>query len=90
MANTKSAEKRNRQTIRERDRNRAQRTRMRTAVKGLREAVEAGDADKAKELLPETIRIIDVTAQKNVVHANAAGRTKSRLTRAVAGLGKDA
>lgn len=90
MANTKSAEKRNRQTIRERDRNRAHRTRMRSAVKNLREAVAAGDADKAAELLPETIRIVDITAQKNIVHANAAGRTKSRLTRAVAAMGAKA
>lgn len=90
MANTKSAEKRNRQALRDRDKNRAQRTRMRTSVKNLRAAVAEGDAAKAQELLPETLRTIDVTAQKNVVHANAAGRTKSRLTRAVAALGEQA
>ena len=90
MANTKSAEKRNRQTLLQRDRNRAQRTRMRSAIKDLRQVIEAGDAEKARELLPETLRVIDVTAQKKVVHANAAGRTKSRLTRAVAGLGEKA
>lgn len=90
MANTKSAEKRNRQTLRDRDKNRAQRTRMRTSVKNLRAAVDEGDVAKATELLPETLRVIDVTARKNVVHGNTAGRTKSRLTRAVAGLGEKA
>ena len=48
MANTKSAEKRNRQSAEARQRNRAQRSRLRTAVKGLRAAVESGDAARAR------------------------------------------
>jgi small subunit ribosomal protein S20 len=86
MANTKSAEKRNRQNQEQRVRNRSGRSRMRTAIKQLRSAVEAGEAEKARELLPETIRVIDRTAQKGVIHENAAARTKSRLSRAVNGL----
>lgn len=88
MANTKSAEKRHRQNIEQREQNRAQRSRLRTAVKGLRQAVASGDAAKASELLPQTLGIIDKTAQKKVIHANTASRTKSRLAKAVAGLGK--
>lgn len=84
MANIKSAEKRIEQTAKQRARNRAQRSRMRGAVKDVREAVAAGDRAKAEELLPDTLRLVDVTARKSVIHANAAGRTKSRLTRAVA------
>jgi small subunit ribosomal protein S20 len=88
MANTKSAEKRNRQNIERRERNRAQRSRLRTAVKKLRTAVASGDADQAQALLAETHGIIDATAQKKVIHENTASRTKSRLAKAVAGLGK--
>jgi small subunit ribosomal protein S20 len=88
MANTKSAEKRHRQNIKQREQNRAQRSRLRTAVKSLRQAVASGDAAKANELLPQTLGIIDKTAQKKVIHANTASRTKSRLSKAVAGLGK--
>jgi small subunit ribosomal protein S20 len=88
MANTKSAEKRHRQNVKQRERNRAQRSRLRTAVKGLRQAVASGDAAKASALLPETLAVIDKTAQKKVIHANTASRTKSRLTKTVTALGK--
>ncbi len=86
MANTKSAEKRNRQNEERRVRNRADRSRLRTAVKKLRTAVANGDAAAAKELLPGTLSIIDKTAKKGVIHDNTASRTKSRLAHQVAGL----
>jgi small subunit ribosomal protein S20 len=88
MANTKSAEKRNRQNVQARERNRAHRSTLRTAVKKLRSAVASGDAARAQELLPETLSVIDKTAQKKVIHANTASRYKSRLAQKVAGLGK--
>jgi small subunit ribosomal protein S20 len=86
MANNPSAEKRNRQTITRRGHNRAQRSRMRTVVRALRQAIAAGDAETARRLLPDALRLIDSTAQKGAIHANAAARTKSRLTLAVAKL----
>lgn len=86
MANTKSAQKRMRQTAKRRERNRNHRSALRTAVKKLRRAVADGDNDLARELLPGTLGIVDATAQKGVIHANTAARTKSRLTRAVNGL----
>lgn len=86
MANIKSAEKRIHQNERRRQRNRAFRTRLRTTVKRLRSAIESGDAEQAKELLPGTLQVIDVTAQKGVIHRHTAARQKSRLTRAVNGL----
>lgn len=86
MANNKSAEKRNRQNLEQRDRNRSDRSRMRTAIKKLRTAVTAEDGKTARELLPATLQLIDVSAKKNVIHRNTAARYKSRLTRAVAGL----
>ena len=88
MANTKSAEKRNRQNIKARERNRAQRSTLRTAIKKLRTAVASGDATRAQEILPETLSVIDKTAQKRVIHANTASRYKSRLAQKVAALGQ--
>lgn len=86
MANIKSAKKRIRQNEKRQARNRANRSRMRTAVKDLRSTIETGDGDKAREMLPSTLGVIDRSSQSNLMHRNAAARTKSRLTRAVAGL----
>ena len=84
MANSKSALKRIRQNEVRRDRNRSARSAMRTTIKSVRRAIELGELTKASELLPEAVRIIDVTARKRVIHQNTADRTKSRLVRAVA------
>ncbi len=86
MANTKSAEKRNRQNVKERERNRSHRSRLRTAIKRLRAAVTTGDATQAAEILPQIFSVIDKTAQKRVIHANTAARYKSRLAKRVAAL----
>ncbi len=86
MANIKSAEKRNRTNELSRARNKSYRTRMRSAIRELRAAVEAGDGDTAKALLPQTLSLVDSTAQKKIIHSNAAARTKARLTKAVASL----
>jgi len=86
MANTESAQKRMRQSLKRRERNRAHRSRMRTAIKKVRAAVAAGDATLARELLPATLTVVDSMVNKGILHANAAARTKSRLTRAVASL----
>jgi small subunit ribosomal protein S20 len=86
MANTKSAEKRNRQNVQARERNRSHRSHLRSAIKKLRTALSTGDAKQAKALLPETLGVIDKTAQKGVIHDNTASRYKSRLTKQVAAL----
>ena len=83
MANTKSARKRIRQNETRRDRNRADRSRLRTAVRKLRSEVAEGNKQAAEELLPSTLGLVDATAQKGVIHKNAAARTKSRLSKAV-------
>lgn len=56
---------------------------MRTAIKQLRQAVDQGNRQQASELLPQIISIVASTAQKGVIHRNAAARTTSRLTHAV-------
>ena len=87
MANTPSAEKRHRQNVRRRERNRASRSRLRTAVKRLRSEIAAGNKEAADRLPPSALGLVDSTAGKGFIHANAAARTKSRLSKAVAKLG---
>ena len=83
MATTKSAEKRMRQSAERRERNRQNRSTMRTAVKKVRGALANGDVAAAQAALPDAIQVIDKSAKKNVVHKNMAARTKSRLAKAV-------
>ena len=78
MANTKSAEKRNRQSIKREAANRVVRGSTRTALKKARIAIEQGDAN-APELVRVAERALDKAATKGVLHANNASRTKSRL-----------
>lgn len=86
MANTESAEKRNRQSQIRRERNRSHKSELRTAIKKVRAAVESGDSATAKKLLPDTLSLLDRTASRGVIHPNQAARSKSRLTKAVQGL----
>ena len=79
MPNHKSAEKRVRQSERRRVVNRANRGRLRTAMKELRSTLEKSGKE-AVALLPKTISEIDKAVQKGVIHRNAAARQKSRLT----------
>ncbi|MGA9771974.1 MAG: 30S ribosomal protein S20 [Blastocatellia bacterium] len=83
MANHKSAEKRVRQNERRNEVNRRSRSRLRTQIKSLRAAIEAGNQDEAKTLLAKTVSVIDKAIQKGVIHHNAAARYKSRLTTTV-------
>jgi small subunit ribosomal protein S20 len=80
MPNHKSAEKRMRQNEKRRVMNRGNRTKVRTYIKKLRTALDAGKTDEIQRVLPEAISVIDKSVQKGVLHANAAARYKSRLT----------
>jgi small subunit ribosomal protein S20 len=80
MPNHKSAEKRMRQNEKRRVINRGNRTKVRTYIKKLRTALDAGKAGEIQSILPEAISVIDKSVQKGVLHANAAARYKSRLT----------
>ncbi len=86
MANHKSAEKRNRQAERRNEANRQNRGRLRTEIKKLRAAIDAGNRDEAKSLLNATVSLIDKSIQKGILHKNAAARHKSRLTSSVNGM----
>jgi small subunit ribosomal protein S20 len=88
MANTSSAKKAARKIERRERINKGRRSRMRTALRKVEEAIAAGDRNNAvaamKAAEPELMR----AAQKGVVHRNAASRKISRLTHRIVQLGK--
>ena len=80
MANTRSAEKQQRQAEKANTRNRAGKSRLRSALKKARSAVESGSADAS--VLSTGFSEIDKAARRGVIKDNTADRYKSRLTRA--------
>jgi small subunit ribosomal protein S20 len=88
MANIKSARKRARQAIERRDHNMGLRTSVRTAIKNVKKAVAAGNAENAARTLRDSQRVIDRIVAKGILHRNAGDRHKSRLAQAVKGLSK--
>lgn len=83
MANTKSAKKRAGQAEVRRVRNVNQRSAMRTAVKKLTTAIEAGNKEEAKTLYVAATSRLDAAVSKGLIHANKAARSKSRLNKRV-------
>ena len=83
MANIKSQMKRNRQTVKRTERNRALRSELRTRTRNALEAAESGDSAKTEEAVREAKRKIDVAVTRNILHRNTAARRKSRLDRQV-------
>ena len=79
-----SAVKAHRQTIKRTAHNRELRSKLRTGLKSIRAAIEAKDIAKAKAALSQTFSLIDKMAAKKIIHDNAAGRYKSRLTKRLA------
>lgn len=83
MANTNQARKRARQAVARNKHNSSMRSMMRTAIKRVRQAIEAGDKDAANEAFVKATSIIDRVADKNIIHKNQAARHKSRLNAAI-------
>ena len=88
MANTKSAKKAARQTVRRTALNKTRRSRMRSSVRKVEEAIAAGDRAAAVAAMAEAEPAIIRAAQKGIVHRNAAQRKVSRLAHRIAKLGK--
>ena len=84
MPRHKSALKAQRQNVKQRERNRQLRTRLRGTLKSVRSSLDSGDSVKVKESLSVTVSLIDKMASKGIIHNNTAGRYKSRLTRQLA------
>jgi small subunit ribosomal protein S20 len=86
MANTTSAKKAVRKIARRTAVNRSRRSKMRTFVRKVEEAIASGDAAAAQAALATAEPIMMRAAQKGVVHKNTASRSVSRLTRRVKAL----
>ncbi len=86
MANIKSQIKRNRQNDAARDRNKAVRSALKTAVRRFHEAVDAGKADDAKVLAADAGRQLDKAASRGVIHKNQAANRKSAIAQKAASL----
>jgi small subunit ribosomal protein S20 len=84
MANTKSAEKRARQTERRTARNRAAKTRIKNARKAVSESVKAKDVKASTAKASSLASIADKAANRGVIHKNKASRLKSRAAKTVA------
>ena len=87
MANTRSAKKAVRKIERRTEVNKSRRTRMRTYVRRVEEAISSGDQKAAHEAFvkaqPEVMR----AAQQNVLHKNTASRRLSRLSARIKAMG---
>jgi small subunit ribosomal protein S20 len=86
VANSPQAKKRARQAEKSRTLKTGQRSMVRTAIKKVIAAVEAGDADKAQTAYNSAVPVIDRMADKGVLHKNKAARQKSRLNTQVKAL----
>ena len=84
MANHKHTIKGHRQDVIRRERNRGMRTRLRSALKSLRGAIEQGNTDEARAALSGTVSLIDKMSAKDIIHDNTAARYKSRLAKRIA------
>jgi small subunit ribosomal protein S20 len=79
MANHFSALKRARQTEKRTAFNRANTSRLRTALRQMRESLAKGDKQATEQVFRQTVAALDKAIQKGVLHENTASRYKSRL-----------
>ena len=86
MANHKSAIKRNRQTIVRTERNRAEKSRMKTIRKKAIAAIGSGDKDAAATAASEFSSVVDKAAKRNLIHPNKAANLKSKTAKALAAI----
>jgi small subunit ribosomal protein S20 len=86
LANTKSAEKAARQSNRNRTRNDALTSHLRTAIRKATLALKSGKHSEAEAALAAATPIIDSMVNKGIIHRNKAARHKSRLTKQVRAL----
>jgi small subunit ribosomal protein S20 len=86
MANSAQARKRARQATEANLRNSALRSKLRTAIKAVRKAIDTGDQAKANEVFKQSAKTLDIIADKKIIHKNKAARHKSRLASAIKSL----
>jgi small subunit ribosomal protein S20 len=83
MANIASARKAARQSEKRRLHNTSLRSELRSAIKRVRKAIEAGDKAAARTVLRDSTKVLDSIADKKIIHKNKASRHKSRLSAAI-------
>ena len=88
MANIKSQIKRNKTNERRHERNKAAKSALKTGVRRVHEALEAGDTTKAAELAQAVNRELDKAVSKGVIHRNQAANRKSAIAKSVAAASK--
>ncbi|MCY7395745.1 MAG: 30S ribosomal protein S20 [Nocardioides sp.] len=81
MANIKSQIKRNKQTIKAHERNKAVKTNLKSAIRKFRELAESGDKDAALVAGRDAAKRLDKAASKGVIHKNQAANRKSAIAR---------
>lgn len=79
MANIKSAKKRAVQSEKNRQHNASLRSMMRTSIKKVYAAVEAGEKEVAQQAFLEMQKVLDRMASKNLIHKNKAANHKAKL-----------
>lgn len=84
MASHDSALKAHRQNVKRREHNRQLRTRLRSALRDIRAAIDSNDPKTVNDALRQTVSLVDKMASKGLIHHNTAGRYKSRLAGRVA------
>ena len=77
MANIKSQKKRSKTNEKARQRNRAYNAELKTAVRRVRDAVEANDAEQAQAAARKACKLLDKAAAKGIIHKNQAANRKS-------------
>ena len=86
MANIKSQIKRNRQNEKARLRNKSVKSSLKTVIRKLNEASEAGNVETAATLLRDASRKLDKAVSKGVIHKNQAANRKSAIAKRVSSL----
>ena len=86
MANIKSAEKRAKQAVQRRAHNMAARSRLRSSIRKVLTAIQAGDKTAATAAYRAAQPVIDTMVTKGIIHRNKAARHKSRLAAQVKAL----
>lgn len=80
MPHSASAKKRHRQNLRNRERNRATKSEIKTQVRKVLESISSGDVAGGQEHFRTVAKKVDQAAAKNTIHRNRAARIKSRLS----------
>jgi small subunit ribosomal protein S20 len=86
VANIKSQLKRIKTNEKARQRNKAVKSSLKTAIRKFREAAESGDAEKATVAMRDASQQLDKAASKGVIHKNQAANKKSAMAKKAASL----